>query len=162
MGLPTAGRGRGRRSPQHPWVPFQHPWVLKAAPTNGSQKQVPQEKPQKEKPQTKSQGEGWELTSDTGCRDKPSGGCRAPRQHRHQPALWGQAAGGHRVPPSPWPRAAPRALTLQQRIQQSPAPRQPRPRRQPGPQGEHFSVRSSRGAARPWLKGLRAEAPRGW
>lgn len=42
--------------------------------------------------------EGLVLTSRTGCRDKPSGGCRAPRRRRHPPALRGKAAVGHWCP----------------------------------------------------------------
>lgn len=55
---------------------------------------------------------GWELTSGTGCRDKLSADCRAPRWRRPPPALQEEAVPRHRVPnvpnipTSPWPHLA--------------------------------------------------------
>lgn len=51
----------------------------------------------------------------------------------------------------------PRGLTSQHRVQQRPAPRQPRPRGQPGPQGQHRHAEQRQAQ----LKGLRAGARAG-
>lgn len=90
---------------------------------------------------------GRELTSGTGCRDKPSAGCRAPRWRRPPPALRGEAVPCHRVPNVPNIPTSPR-LTSQQCIQQRPAPRQPRPRGQPGPQGQHHHTEQRRAGSK--------------
>lgn len=92
------------------------------------------------------------LTSGTGCRDKPSGGCRALRQRRHPPTLRGKGSRGSPVSPrlSPnRPHATAGTLTLQERVQQRPAPRQPRQRRHPGPQRKHFWCQGARHSQAP-------------
>lgn len=74
-------------------------WIPKAAPQNKSPR-----------------GEaGLALTSGTGCRDKLSGGCRAPRRRRHPPTLWGKGSSGSPVSPrlSPsCPHATPKGSHL--------------------------------------------------
>lgn len=150
----------------------QHPWVLRAItpPLRGG---IPKADPKSGSPKpTGTDKAGAVLTSSTGCRDKPSGGCRAPRRRRHPPTLRGKGSTASPVssPPNPaCPRAVPMPPSRRKGVGGShlagghPAAPSPTPARATPAaktpkktlQGFFFLVERSHGAARPRLQGPR-------